>query len=312
MYKILIITFLIIFVKEGVYSTETCTYSFIFPKRNLIKKCSDNFIQKYENLTKTIKDLEKEVTDLIKTVPNLNKPQLSFDCNSTCAKNGKFHILYANCQDVSKTKNTKSGIYEIAPIKSAGFLVKTKIKDNKHVKTELKSLYQVEIMDKILVYCDLSDKLASWTVFMRRTKNTNSYFWSKTYTNYVDGFGNLEKDFWLGLEKMSQLTMSNSLYKATLFTTVTDTNGEVKTYVVDNFSIGNSKTQYEIGGVGDGPIKAGYKFVDYTLSYGYCYNGYFWHGEFDRKCDTLIGDEIKISYNSYTSATMKIKYTLKN
>ncbi|UYV65822.1 hypothetical protein LAZ67_3005564 [Cordylochernes scorpioides] len=57
------------------------------------------------------------------------------------------------------------------------------------------------------VYCDMETDGGGWTVFQRRGQfnNPQDYFY-RNWTDYRRGFGNLEKEFWLG-EIIKQLNM---------------------------------------------------------------------------------------------------------
>eukprot|EP00092_Neocalanus_flemingeri_P008117 GFUD01008757.1.p1 GENE.GFUD01008757.1~~GFUD01008757.1.p1 ORF type:complete len:406 (+),score=98.72 GFUD01008757.1:100-1317(+) len=48
----------------------------------------------------------------------------------------------------------------------------------------------------------------TWTVIQRRGQygNAPDYFYSKLWTDYVNGFGNLSGEYWLGLQDMATLT----------------------------------------------------------------------------------------------------------
>nr|Q9U8W8.1 RecName: Full=Techylectin-5A; Flags: Precursor [Tachypleus tridentatus]BAA84188.1 techylectin-5A [Tachypleus tridentatus] len=57
------------------------------------------------------------------------------------------------------------------------------------------------------VYCDMETDGGGWTVIQRRGNygNPSDYFY-KPWKNYKLGFGNIEKDFWLGNDRIFALT----------------------------------------------------------------------------------------------------------
>ncbi|UYV65826.1 hypothetical protein LAZ67_3005570, partial [Cordylochernes scorpioides] len=61
------------------------------------------------------------------------------------------------------------------------------------------------------VYCDMETDGGGWTVFQRRGQfnNPQDYFY-RNWTDYRRGFGNLEKEFWLGNEIIYQLTSKDN------------------------------------------------------------------------------------------------------
>nr|XP_019590186.1 PREDICTED: tenascin-N [Rhinolophus sinicus] len=54
------------------------------------------------------------------------------------------------------------------------------------------------------VYCDMDTDGGGWTVFQRR--NTGQLDFFKRWRTYVEGFGDPMKEFWLGLDKLHNLT----------------------------------------------------------------------------------------------------------
>ena len=55
------------------------------------------------------------------------------------------------------------------------------------------------------VYCDMTTDNGGWIVIQRNRKNSQLSF-DKNWREYEEGFGDLNKDFWAGLELMHTLT----------------------------------------------------------------------------------------------------------
>eukprot|EP00828_Plagiopyla_frontata_P015494 TRINITY_DN2011_c0_g1_i2.p2 TRINITY_DN2011_c0_g1~~TRINITY_DN2011_c0_g1_i2.p2 ORF type:complete len:337 (-),score=57.10 TRINITY_DN2011_c0_g1_i2:94-1104(-) len=84
------------------------------------------------------------------------------------------------------------------------------------------------------VYCE-----GEWIVLLRRVKSDLSFY--RDWNTYVEGFGELDDAFWLGLEKMHALTIEPKTMKVDLWA------GEE--YVSDEyngFTIGDSETKYTL------------------------------------------------------------------
>ncbi|KAL3876668.1 hypothetical protein ACJMK2_034473 [Sinanodonta woodiana] len=88
----------------------------------------------------------------------------------------KCDVMLHDCSEISKFHNTGSGIYTI-------FLGNTKIS----------------------VFCNMDINTTGWTVIQRR-KDGSVNFENRTYMEYSNGFGNLSGEFWIGNDKLHQMT----------------------------------------------------------------------------------------------------------
>ncbi|XP_046861544.1 fibrinogen-like protein A [Xenia sp. Carnegie-2017] len=95
------------------------------------------------------------------------------------------------------------------------------------------------------VFCDMTSSGGGWTVIQRHIKNGNTDFYLG-WAEYKRGFGNLESEFWLGLDKIHRLT---SAKKNKLRIDLVNTSGTKKYAEYENFVVkdGNSKYQLSIG-----------------------------------------------------------------
>ncbi|XP_070199241.1 microfibril-associated glycoprotein 4-like [Littorina saxatilis] len=60
--------------------------------------------------------------------------------------------------------------------------------------------------EQVTVYCDQARGNGGWIVFQRRMDASVDFF--RGWADYRNGFGNLEGNFWLGLDKLHRLTTS--------------------------------------------------------------------------------------------------------
>ena len=56
---------------------------------------------------------------------------------------------------------------------------------------------------KLQVYCDMETEGGGWIVFQRRQDGSENFF--RHFNEYVAGFGDLNGEFWLGLEAIHRL-----------------------------------------------------------------------------------------------------------
>ena len=80
-----------------------------------------------------------------------------------------------------------------------------------------------------------------WTVFQRRQDGSVDFY--RNWTDYEDGFGNLNGEFWLGLGKINRLTKEQS---NTLRVDLGDFDDNTRYAQYTTFSVGNSTTEYNL------------------------------------------------------------------
>ena len=101
-----------------------------------------------------------------------------------------------------------------------------------------------------LVYCDMSQLdgvYNGWTVIQRRVSDSVDF--NKYWNDYTFGFGDLDANFWLGLNKIKRITDS-ATYK--LYIAVQFQDADVVSYEsvrfaeYDSFSLGTSANNYQL------------------------------------------------------------------
>ena len=119
----------------------------------------------------------------------------------------------ANCADYYKAGERKSGVYTINPDGS----------------------------DAFDVFCDHITAGGGWTVFQKRLDGSANFY--RNWADYKGGFGDLNGEYWLGLDKINRLTSSGK-YK--LRVDLEDFEGNTIYAEYDSFAVGNEGTKYKL------------------------------------------------------------------
>ena len=90
------------------------------------------------------------------------------------------------------------------------------------------------------VFCDMKTDGGGWTVFHRRFNGFVGFY--RDWDEYKNGFGDVRGEFWLGNEKIHQLTEIPSQLRVEINTT---SNGN-KYAKYNNFTITNEATNYTL------------------------------------------------------------------
>ena len=92
------------------------------------------------------------------------------------------------------------------------------------------------------VYCDMTTDSGGWIVIQRNRKNSQLSF-NKNWREYEEGFGDLNKDFWAGLELMHTLTQKRQWEMRVDY----QKNDKTWSYLHYNqFSVGSASEEYPL------------------------------------------------------------------
>ena len=121
--------------------------------------------------------------------------------------------VYKNCAEVYNSGDKISGVYKINP----------------------------DGLGEFEVFCDQKTAGGGWTVFQKRRDGSVDFF--RAWDDYKRGFGNLNGEFWLGLDKIHRLTVSGG-YKLRI--DLGDIHGKTAFAEYSSFSVTSERAKYQL------------------------------------------------------------------
>ncbi|KAL9989435.1 hypothetical protein ACROYT_G003984 [Oculina patagonica] len=91
------------------------------------------------------------------------------------------------------------------------------------------------------VFCDQKTAGGGWTVFQKRRGGSVDFF--RAWDDYKRGFGNLNGEFWLGLDKIHRLTVSSS---NKLRVDLEDIHGKTAFAEYSSFSVTSERAKFQL------------------------------------------------------------------
>ncbi|XP_055612125.1 fibrinogen C domain-containing protein 1-like [Uranotaenia lowii] len=115
--------------------------------------------------------------------------------------------------------------------------------------TTLSNVYEIDpsygFGNSMLVYCDQQYDRGGWTVIQNRRDGNVKFF--RGWDEYVRGFGDLRGEYWLGLEKIHQLTYSRTYQLAIV---MEDASGAKAVARYSNFTVAGADNLYRLMSIG--------------------------------------------------------------
>ncbi|XP_049549316.1 fibroleukin-like [Anopheles darlingi] len=161
----------------------------------------------------------------------------------------------------------------------------------KDVPTDVSGIYTIRLnydSEPFKVYCDQKSFGGGWNVIQHRYDGSLDFY--RGWDEFRDGFGDLDREFWLGLEKVHQMTKS---HKHELIVELKSFDGVYKYARYDDFEIGNERKKYALQHIGSysgtaGDAMKGLKGMKFTTKdrdydrYGsgqcaHYHEGAWWH-----------------------------------
>ena len=90
------------------------------------------------------------------------------------------------------------------------------------------------------MFCDQTTARGGWTVFQKRLDGSVDFY--RGWDDYKRGFGNLNGEFWLGLDKIHRLTKERSRLRVDL----EDTTGKTAYAEYNSFGVASEASKYKL------------------------------------------------------------------
>ncbi|KAH8394735.1 hypothetical protein KR222_003905 [Zaprionus bogoriensis] len=103
---------------------------------------------------------------------------------------------------------------------------------------------QLEGSEPFNVYCDVSTNGTGWLVIQRRVDANLNFF--RNWSAYQQGFGDLEAGYFIGLDRLANLTATPH----ELYVYLEDFAGQSRYAKYDNFAVGNASELYALKTLG--------------------------------------------------------------
>ena len=106
------------------------------------------------------------------------------------------------------------------------------------------TIHPINASNSLDIYCNMETDEGGWTVLLKRQDGLSVDFYLN-WTDYKNGFGNLEGEHWLGLDNMYLLTNLSS-DPPQLRVDLADWEGNTAFAKYDQFSVGDEDNDYTL------------------------------------------------------------------
>nr|XP_039260831.1 ficolin-2-like [Styela clava] len=208
---------------------------------------SDKRMRNLDSLTK-LTEQQAQLNYTVETILHLNRSQEQLSL-SIIQESEAFHnklneqqIRLNQCIEITSSLNCSHQQLKIQEL----FPKDCTTVFRKNAKTQNNSggvfdIYSESSDKPFEVYCDLATDGGGWTVFQRRMDGTEDFY--RGWDEYANGFGEKDKEMWLGLETIHQLTKNRS-YE--LRVDLGDFNGNTAYAKYGTFSIASASENYRL------------------------------------------------------------------
>ncbi|XP_065356973.1 angiopoietin-related protein 1-like [Calliphora vicina] len=99
---------------------------------------------------------------------------------------------------------------------------------------------------QIMVFCDMEIAGGNWMHILRRFDGSENF--TRPWSDYVNGFGNVEGEYWIGLQNLNALIKNNG--RQLLYVHLESASGVSSYALYDNFLVGDATEIYKLKSLG--------------------------------------------------------------
>ncbi|XP_046809011.1 microfibril-associated glycoprotein 4-like [Lucilia cuprina] len=203
--------------------------------------------EKIKSLAETFNQLEQKISSLIND--NMELLEDKFQKIMDDKVSNMNQIVEEKIKMIGDGKPT----YNVQELKCFNNRLPKSCYDISECHNNIYSIMLPEISNKSFpAVCDLKSLDGGWTIIQQRQDGSENFF--RNWTDYVEGFGNLKGEFFIGLEKLYALTSLNEPQE--LYIKLQDFEGETRYARYGKFKVDSKSTDYTLT-VGDYSGNAG-------------------------------------------------------
>uniref|UniRef100_A0A182FN98 Fibrinogen C-terminal domain-containing protein n=1 Tax=Anopheles albimanus TaxID=7167 RepID=A0A182FN98_ANOAL len=201
----------------------------------------ETLLRKLESMDRKLLELQIGQKDLQQQIASLKTSQEKTLTELSVLQNQTLLILEQQVAAVSHQQSSEK-MLSFMPLNSQ--MPSSMATSCKNVAANVSGVYLIRANNDrtpFNVFCEQEKFDGGWIVVQHRFNGSVDF--NRGWSEYRDGFGNLETEFWLGLEKMHQITTARA---QELVVEMKDFRGNYGYARYDQFKIGSESEQYKI------------------------------------------------------------------
>ncbi|XP_065360035.1 fibrinogen C domain-containing protein 1-like [Calliphora vicina] len=193
--------------------------------------------EKIESLSKTFNQLELKINNLINDNMDL------LENNFQKIMNDKITEINQIAEEKIKLISNSKPSYNVHELKCSNNRLPKSCHDLNECNSNVYSIMVPEFSPKPFpASCDFKTLNGGWTIIQRRQDGSENFY--RNWTDYVEGFGNMNGEFFIGLEKLYALTSLDEPQE--LYITFEDFEGAKRYAKYREFKVGSKSTEYKL------------------------------------------------------------------